>query len=339
MKHVKRITIVLGVFFIIVLFGAIAGYFWYQEQIKPVSNNTNVSEFIITKGKTAEQVGQDLQKAGFIRNPLAFKLYVQLTDKTQKIQAGRFRLSPSYTMTQVVDSLSKGPVELWVTIPEGLRREEVVEKVITALEMPEAQATIFREEFLAGTKGMEGMLFPDTYLFPRDATADRVISTMKNTFDKRVDAQMRADIAKSAFSLNQIVTLASLLERETKGKSEDERPTVAGILYNRLRRGMPLQVDASVQYALSSERCKSQVSCDWWPTITRSDYEYKHPYSTYTNTGLPPGPIANPGISVLKAAVYPTQTDYLYYIHDKNGTIYYAKTLQEHNQNVQKYLQ
>ncbi len=336
MKKVYLSFIVLVSIVLAVTFGA---YYWWQEQMKPVSGNTAVSDFVITKGTNAEKVGQDLYAKGFIRNAFAFKLYVQLTDKTSKVQAGQFKLSPSYSMAQIVDSLSKGPVELWVTIPEGLRREEVVEKVIAALEMQGEKADTFRTEFLSQTKDSEGMLFPDTYLFARDASAQKVVSTLKNTFDKRIDAQ-KTDIAKSGYSEKQVVTLASLVEKESKGKDPDERATIAGILYNRLKKGLPLQVDATVQYALATVACsKSPENCkDWWPTVLRADYEYKHPYSTYTNAGLPPGPIANPGLNSLKAAIYPKDTDFFYYIHEENGTVHYAKTLAEHNENVRVYL-
>jgi UPF0755 protein len=317
---------------------ALGGFFWWQEQMKPVSSDKILSDFVITRGTNAEKVGQDLYAKGFIRNPFAFKLYVQLTDKTSKVQAGQFKLSPSYSMEQIVDSLSKGPTELWVTIPEGLRREEVVEKVIAALEMEELQADTFRTEFLTQTKDLEGMLFPDTYLFARDANAAKVVSTLKNTFDKRIET-LKADIAQSGYTQNQTLVMASILERETKDKDPNERPTVAGILYNRLRDGMPLQADATLQYALTRAKCRQEADkCNWWPTVYREDYTFVSPYNTYANKGLPPAPVSNPGLSALKAAANPTDSDYFYYIHEENGTVHYAKTLVEHNENVRVYL-
>jgi UPF0755 protein len=335
MKKVFAGFSVVILLFIVVIAGI---FFWWNENTKPVSPDKVLSDFVVTKGTNAEKVGQDLYTKGFIRSPLAFKLYVQLTDKTQKVQAGQFKLSPSYSMTQVVDALSKGPTELWVTIPEGLRREEVVEKVISALQMQGVQGDTFRDEFLTQTKDMEGMLFPDTYLFGRDVAASKVVSTLRNTFDKRIDSQMKADIAKSGYTEKQIATLASIIERESKNKTADERPTIAGIFYNRIRLGMPLQADATVQYAIANEKCKIGVCEDWWPTVLRDDYQLKHPYSTYTNTGLPPGPIANPGLTAIKSAIYPTDSDFLYYIHEEDGTPHYAETLAEHNENVRLYI-
>ena len=133
------------------------------------------------------------------------------------------------------------------------------------------------------------------------------------------------------------MTLASIIERETKGA--DERPVVAGILLKRLNAGWPLQVDASVQYAVSSSNCRGRIlDCEWWPILTRSDLDIDSRYNTYKYAILPPGPIANPGLTSLQAAVYPQSSDYWYYIHDDKGIIHYAKTHEEHNENVARYL-
>lgn len=335
----KKLLASFGVFIVLGIIGILVAFVWWTQNTKPVSTHTEVSDFVITRGTNAEKVGQQLYEKGFIKSPLAFKIYVQLFDKTQKVQAGQFKLSPSYSLTQIVDALSKGPTELWVTIPEGLRREEVAEKITTGLSLDPARTTIFRSEFLTQTEKLEGQLFPDTYLFGKDVSTEKVVSTLKNTFDKRLDEQMRKDIVKTGYTLPQIITLASIIERETKGKDIEERPTVAGIYYNRLRVGMPIQADATVQYALANIKCAKAVPCEeWWPTVLRDDYQLNNSYNTYVNNALPPGPIANPGLLSLKAAIYPAESDYLFYIHDEDGKIHYAKTLAEHNQNVARYL-
>src|SRR5260221_8579108 len=148
----KKLFAGFGILTVIGVIAVLGAFIWWKENTKAVSTNTEVSDFVVTKGTNAEKVGQDLHDKGFIKNAFAFKLYVQLFDKTQKVQAGQFKLSPSYSLAQVVDALSKGPVELWVTIPEGLRREEVVEKVITSLELKDAKADTFRSDFLSQTK-------------------------------------------------------------------------------------------------------------------------------------------------------------------------------------------
>ena len=184
---------------------------------------------------------------------------------------------------------------------------------------------VFTNEFLQASKGKEGKLFPDTYLFPKDASASSIVNKMTKTFDSKTSGLA----AGPDLTFNQRIVLASILERETKTSAE--RPIVAGIMMNRIRAGMPLQVDAAVQYAVGTSK-------NWWPILTREDLNINLPFNTYKFIGLPPAPIASPGLSSLTAAFNPTQTEYWYYIHDTEGVIHYARTLQEHNANVVKYL-
>lgn len=287
------------------------------------------------------EVAEALYEKHLIKSPLAFKFYVQLMGRTNDIQSGEFKIFPSLSIPEIVDVISKGPQELWVTIPEGLRREQIIERFITVLEMPGDRTSLFREEFLEESEGKEGFLFPDTYLFPRDVKVDTVISAMRNTFDKRL-SEIGGD-GSSKLSLGESVVLASIIERETK--ADVERPVVAGILLNRLDTKMGLQADATVQYAIASAKCKtrlrqgsSEAQCVWWPILVRDDLQIDSPYNTYKYRGLPPTPIANPGLAALRAAIYPEESDYFYYIHDPEGNIHYAKTLEEHNENVRQYL-
>ena len=303
---------------------------WWYSAVKPASTDSTLKDFLIVKGSSAAQIGNKLFKEGLIKNPLAFKLYVQITSKARSIPAGEFRLSPSYSLFKLVDELVRGPREIWVTIPEGLRKEEIAARFASSFD----QGDVFIEEFVEASKGMEGFLFPDTYLFPKEASASAVVKKMRSTFDVKT-AEFEEEIASSSLSLNEIVTLASIVERETK--TNEERPVVAGILLNRLDIGMGLQADATVQYAIASSKCVSN-DCQWWPQITREDLEIASPYNTYRFKGLPPAPIASPGISSLRAAIIPSSTDYLYYLHDAQGGIHYAETLEEHNANVRNYL-
>ena len=307
--------------FLLILAAAFGGY-WFYKNIGPVSSTEKYEYFVIEKGTSASQVGAKLEKEGFIKSALAFKLYMQFTGQSNKIQTGEFRLTPSYSLFQTVTALFNGPVELWVTIPEGLRREEIASRFAAALD----KDSTFVTEFMSVSKGKEGYLFPETYLFPREASASAVVKRMISTFEAKTGSIEN----KSGMSFEKAIILASLIERETK--TNTERPVVAGILINRLDSGWPLQVDATVQYAVGSSK-------NWWPILTLEDLSINSAYNTYKNKGLPIAPIANPGLSSIKAALNPEASDYWYYIHDADGQIHYAKTLAEHNANIRLYLE
>ncbi len=301
---------------------------WFYINVQPASgngatsNDKNFSYFVINKGSSASQIGTKLESAGLIKSALAFKIYIQFTGQSGKLQSGEFRLSPSFSMLQNITVLFNGPIEIWVTIPEGFRCEEIAARFASGLDENDSFVT----DFLNASRGKEGYLFPDTYLFPLDASASAIVKKMNDTFTIKTQGLTPTG---SGLSFAESVVLASLLERETK--TDTERPIVAGIIVNRIQIGMPLQVDASVQYAIGTSR-------DWWPILSLSDLKINSPYNTYKFRGLPPAPIASPGLSSLKAAFKPAATDYLYYIHDSTGQIHYARTLAEHNANVAKYI-
>ena len=314
----------------------IGGFFWWRQNGKPVSTDDTLQSFLIPKGYSASQIGNKLANQELVKNSLAFKFYVQVTAQSKKIQAGEYLLAPNFSLFKIVDQLTSGPVEQWVTIPEGLRQEEVVEKYIAVLKNDKVEAEVFRQDFLAITAGKEGFLFPDTYLFPKTISASIVANKMLSTFDSKISAQMKADIDASQYSLEETITLASIIERETR--EDGERSVVAGILLNRLEIGMGLQTDATVQYALASSECRAGTACNWWPILTRDDMSINSSYNTYKYAGIPPAPIANPSLSSISAVIYPTDSSYLYYLHDGDGIIHYAETLDGHNANIGKYL-
>lgn len=284
-------------------------YFFYQN-IKPLATEEHFKDFLVTRGMGASQIGNKLQKEGLIRSALIFKIVVQMSGVASKIQAGEYRLSPKMSLLEIIDKLLGGPQEIWVTIPEGLRKEEIAERFASVLEKDQE----FIQEFLSLAD--EGYLFPDTYIFPKTISASAVISKMKETFEAKT---------ASLKPTREQVILASLIEREAK--TDAERPIIAGILLNRVRIGMPLQVDATIQYAKNS-----------WRPISPRDRNLDSPYNTYKFSGFPPAPIANPGLSSLEAAVNPARTDFFYYLHDSSGKVFYAKTLAEHNENIRRYL-
>lgn len=324
------------IFFLLLLVGISAGSFiWWKSESSAVSRDSSKVDFLVIKGRSASEVAQELYEKGLIKNPLAFKIYVQLLGVANKIQAGRYTLSKDKTLRETLEILVKGPKDIWITLPEGLRREEVVERIIMGLDKKGSEAEEFRKEFLSLTADKEGYLFPDTYLFPRNSTSSMVVSILEDTFNKRV--RELGDISGNRLSLPEIVTLASIIERETR--TDEERPIVAGILLKRLEIGMMLQADATLQYAVASAKCKMQnEECDWWPVLSREYLQIDSAYNTYKYKGLPPTPISNPGISSLKAVIFPQDSSYLYYLHDREGNVHFAKTLEEHNQNVRRYI-
>ena len=314
----------------------IGGLRWWIENSKSVGSDEAEQRFVVPKGYSASQISSRLEEQGLIKSALAFKIFVQVKGLAKKIQAGEYDVSPSLSLSQLVDKLTHGPNEVWVTIPEGLRREEIVERFIVAFGLSSNQANIFRVEFLGETEGKEGFLFPETYLFPKTSPASLVAQKLIQTFDIKVDEKVKNDIDKTGYSLDELVTLASMIERETL--SSAERPVVAGILIKRLEYDWPLQVDATLQYAIAGEDCEGKAECNWWPLLSGESFETSSPYNTYKYTGFPPAPIASPGLTSIKAAVYPEESDYWYYLHSEDGEIHYARTLEEHNRNKRDFL-
>lgn len=316
------------VFLLVLVCSAVFGILWWKIETAAPSTSPEEVRFVITRGSSAETIGRNLKEANLIKNPFAFKLYLQATRLVTKLPPGQFKIPKNLTLSEVVDLLLEGPVELWVTIPEGLRREQYPKLIAESLGLSAARAQEFEESFLAESENLEGFLFPDTYLFPPDVTAAQVVSVLKNTFDKKF-APTAQELSSVGLSLGEVVTLASIIERETRNAKE--RPTVAGVYFNRLNAGWPLQADATIQYITGDAK-------DWWKPPTAVDKEIDSFYNTYKYRGLPPGPIANPSLTSLEAVMNPEDTDYWYYLHDSKGVIYFAKTLEEHNQNIRRYL-
>lgn len=302
----------------------LVGLFWWRENLKPVDKQSQTYTLIvIKKGSSGVQIAKQLRLNNLIKSQKAFLLYLKLYPIS--LQAGTFKLSRSMSLAEIVQTLHKGPLDIWVTIPEGWRRGQIGEKLSRSLEFKFSQ-----KAFLKLTTGREGYLFPDTYLFPQEATASRIVKIMVTNFTKKARPVVEKTAQKQNLSLNQVVTLASLVERE--GKTKADRRIIASILLKRLDRGWPLQVDATLQYV------KGRPG-NWWPKIKPEDKKIKSAFNTYLNKGLPPRPISNPGLDSLNA-VYQADpnTPYWFYISDKNGQIKAVKTLEEHNQNVSKYL-
>ncbi len=299
------------------------GWFWYLNNLKPIDPKTQaVVPIIIKKGSNGIEIAHVLKQNGLIRSQKSFLLYLKLNPAT--LQAGTFKLSKNMSVPEIIDQLANGKLDVWVTIPEGLRREEVAAKLSRQLPLLKA------DEFINLTKDKEGYLFPDTYLFPKEAAASLVIKTMLATFERKARPSLIKAARKHDLSQSQALILASLVEREAK--FDKGRRIVASILLKRLKNDWPLQVDATLQYV---EGTKAK----WWPVLTKIDKQLDSKFNTYKYTGLPPRPIANPGVEVINAVVKADdKIPYWFYVSDKKGVIHPAKTIKEHNQNIEKYL-
>lgn len=323
---------------LLVVFAVIGAGLWWKNNSAAPGESGQTAKIIIPKGYSAMQTANELHSAGVIVSPLAFKIYVQFTDKSGQIKPGEYNLPTNMTLVQVIKKILKGPDEIWITIPEGLRREEIAERIISQLEVENSED--FYLSFLEASDGLEGFLFPDTYLFPRDISPEKIVTKLRTTFDQKYDLLLEDHPENfSADEKNEIVIMASIIERETK--SGDERPIVAGILWKRLQtEGWLLQADATIQYAVANLQLKTKNSKleNYWPILTKEDIEIDSLYNSYKYKELPPTPISNPGEDSLQAAISPLDSQYWFYIHDNEGNIHYAETLSQHNQNIAKYL-
>lgn len=316
----KLSVIVAGLVFLVFGF-----YLYFKEGSLPVNKNNKTTKiFVISKGESLTSIINRLSREGLIRNKLVFYLLVKKLGIEKKIQAGDFRLSPSMSAEEIAKNLTHGTLDLWVTIIEGLRKEEIAQIINQNFNIPEV-------EFIKFAK--EGYLFPDTYLIPKNADLEMILKIFESNFNQKINENIRKEIKNKGLTLDEVLTIASLVEREAK-YSED-RPLVASVIFNRLNSNMKLDIDATVQYALGYQ-IKEKT---WWKrNLTKQDLEIVSPYNTYKVVGLPPTPIANPGLDSIKAVINAPKTDYYYYISDKSGRLHFAKTLEEHNENIRRYL-
>lgn len=317
----RKLAIVAALFAILLI-----GYlFWWNNGVAAV-NKDNKSEvvFVVGKNQSVRIIANSLKREKLIKDPIVFFILVEKLGLDKKIQAGDHRLSQSMTAEQIAKNLTLATNDVWVTIPEGYRAQEIADIL-------EKDIHSFDKSWRKILEDNEGHLFPDTYLIPKNAAVTQIVSIMKNNFDNKflqVEQNKNPDLDDE-----RIVKVASLVEREARLPSD--RPLVASVIYNRLKIGMKLDVDATVQYVLGYQ---SDAKRWWKKNLTEDDLNIDSPYNTYRNPGLPPAPISNPGLDSLNAAANPAKTDYLYYLSDSKGKNHYAATLEEHNANKQKYL-
>jgi UPF0755 protein len=306
---------------------ASAGYLWVQQQLQPVSADTTTQKFIVAKGQALGVTAEKLADQGLVKNARVFRYYSQFNKIDTKMQAGSYELKPSMSTQEIALALTEGTEDTWITLPEGWRREEIAAYLANQEEL-----TLFDEqEFLQLSKNSEGKLFPDTYLIPRESTAEFIYSLLTNTFERKVTEGLSEELAASSLTADEALVLASIVERE--GKGFENMRHVAGVLLNRIDEGMALQADATLQYISGQD-----TAGKWWSPPSIDVKNSTSPYNTYKYPGLPPQPIANPGLDAITAVLDPLETNDYYYIHAPSGESYFAKTLEEHNANVDKYL-
>ena len=298
----------------------------YEGSLPAQPQSTENATFVIGKGDSINKITNNLYDQKLIRNKLVFFFIIKKLGIENKIQAGLFRLSPSMKAQELAIAITKGSNDVWITIIEGLRKEEIAQLLSVELGIPES-------EFIKEAE--EGRLFPDTYLVPRSATIDQVLAIFKANYEAKYTAELQEKAKKNGFTENQVLTIASLVEREANTPATMQK--VASIIVKRYRNDWPLQIDATVQYILGYQEGEST----WWKRhLTNQDLKTTSLYNTYAHPGLPPAPIASPGIEAIKAVVNADEnTPYWFYISNADGSeMHYARTLEEHNANIQKYL-
>lgn len=315
----------------------------YLRNLQPYSTETTRTTFTVAKGTSTAIIAENLKEQKLIKSSWAFSMYARLNGKSGDLKAGTFILNPSMTVEEIVDAISGGKTaEESITIPEGFTVKDIdallAEKgIIEEGELTKCAQTCDFSTFdflptdtskLADRGGkLEGYLYPDTYYIDvGDFVPKFFLERMLGAFRSKVVNGEAADIKASGRSLHEIVTMASLIEEETRKSSE--RPVVSGILWKRLDENIGLYVDASNRYILNKPTA----------TITAADLNMDSPYNLRKYRGLPPGPIASPSLGSIEAALKPSSSPYYYYLHGNDGQIHYAVTNDEHNVNRAKYL-
>lgn len=329
----RRLIIVLVA--LAALVSAVAGFYYARvdERYQGYAGPEQLVE--IPPGQGSRAIGRTLAAAGVVRDEWTFRLAVYLTGTARDLEAGEYRFAGPISAKEVARKLARGEVYLRpITFPEGLTIREM-SKAFESRGFGEAEAfnaaaadpTLIRALDPAAPD-LEGYLFPETYNLPRSVTAPALVERMVERFLAVFDDGLREEAAQRGFTVREVVTLASLVEKETAVAGE--RPIVAAVYLNRLRVGMPLQADPTVIYAL-------QRAGEYDGNLTRKNLQFESPYNTYRNRGLPPGPIASPGRASIEAVLRPAAVDYLYFVSRNDGSHAFATTLAEHNRNVREW--
>jgi UPF0755 protein len=319
--------------FIIVLIIATAflGYGYFNSNLEAAALGGAEQEITISKGSSVKAIANQLEQKGIIKNSNVFEIYCKLNNKAARIKAGKYKLSSSMAVEEIVNKLAAGKAQIdsmRFTIPEGFELRQIADRL-------EADGLVNKDKFYAAVKEsdldyaflkgipnrenkLEGYLFPDTYEVFKNATEQDIINKMLGRFDQVFTEEYRQRARELNMSLDQVITLASIIEREAK--LDKERKIISAVFHNRLNKKMKLESCATVQYLLKEQK----------PVLTYKDLEVDSPYNTYIYAGLPKGPIASPGVESIEAALYPDKVDFLFFFATKDGSHIFSKTYQEH---------
>lgn len=316
--------------------------FHYLDVASANAPNESIT-FVVQDNESVDSVADRLQEANLIRSATYFKLKMRLSNSDSKLKAGRFELREGMSVNEIIQALttSEEVKVVQIRFQEGWRAEQYAEKLVEAglISTPDPFMEAIQKDdwtysFLdsrPGDASLEGYLFPDTYEFRADASPEDVIDTLLQTFDAKVPPDLRDRAQALGYNFHQVMIIASIIEREAA--VAEERQIISSVFYNRLREGMPLQADPTVQYPLGEPG-------NWWPTVTDPNNQAaQSPYNTYTHPELPPAPICNPSLASIHAALEPAETDFLYFVakHDGTGEHVFSRTLQEHEENIRQH--
>ncbi len=335
--------VIAGVGAVLMLFAVVGaiGYVALAARIEAPLSQMAVPEriFVVEKGDNAKTIAARLEREGFIADAFLFEFYAWNRRLSYSLQAGKYLLSASLSPKSIAEKIARGEIArdiITVTIPEGYGIWTIETKLREAGLLAEEKKHLVdftvrefsaRHDFFSDAPkdaNLDGYLFPDTYEFEREATLDEIVERMLDNFGRKLDASLREEIQRQGKSIFDIVIMASMIQKEVITPADMR--LVSGLLWKRIAIGMPLQVDATISYALNKNN------------LTRDDLAKDSPYNTYLYKGLPKGPIGNPGKEAFLAAVYPTENDYLFYISKPNKETVFSRTLKEHNAAVVKYL-
>jgi UPF0755 protein len=333
---VKPLAWVAAVVGLAVLVAATAAGVVYQRVHRPYKGFVDAEQFVLVPpGAGTRTIGTLLVAAGVIPDGLTYRAALWTSGSARRLKAGEYRFDRAMTPLEVLEKMARGDVYVVsVTFPEGLTVAEMAKvfemhgigsaaSFVAAARNPGAIASLDPR-----ARDLEGYLFPDTYALSRHADAEQLVALMVDRFKRELTPEIRRASDGRGLGVRELVTLASIVEKET-GRG-DERPVVAAVYSNRLKIGMGLQCDPTLIYGL-------QAAGRYDGNIHREDLQFDSPYNTYRYRGLPPGPIAAPGRDSLRAAVNPADVDYLYFVSRNDGTHAFARSLDEHNRNVQKF--